>query len=979
MSSSSLYERAREVFLAALERPAAERDAFVVEACRDDSKLLREVASLLKFHEDGSAAEAHPIAGREEFSSGDMFAGRYRMISRLGRGGMGDVWRADDLVLQTAVALKLMRSTSASDRLRILQEVRLARQITHPAVCRVFDVGESGETMFLSMEFIEGEDLAALIRRTGRLTSERVLEIAHQLCAGLAAAHAEGVLHRDLKPANILIDEGGRVRITDFGIAVATSDAGPQAMIGTLGYMAPEQLAGEALSERTDVYALGIVLYELVTGQSYHRARSEDPASRLSLAAPDINPQLQRAILKALAPDPARRHATAREMAAALPAIDTADGNSQITGSSQPGSRGASMWLAGAAVVGVLIAFAVAASFVWKHPVAAPLTARDTIILADFLNTTGEPVFDKTLKVALAVALEQSPFLKVFPDERARETLGLMQRSPTEAISPALARQIAQREQLAALVVGSIASLGSHYVVGLEAVNAESGDVMAREQIEVASKEEVLTSLGAAASNLRAKLGESLASVQRYDVALPQATTASLEALQAYARALDQGRINPRLEAIPHLKRAIELDPNFALAQAQLSGTYANTGQAALAPEWSRKAFELRDRVSERERYLISWRYYRDATQAWDRALELARSWTAAYPRESFAFNSLGGAAWTLGQYQQAIDPLRESMRLDPKSLAPVANLVATLTSLNQFDEARKVLNDARAAGIDHFAIRQEAYILAFLANDTAAMTRELDGALATPEGPRASNWQPRVSVFGGRLQNAHEGFRRSVEATSRARLTELSGLYSAQDALSHAVLGQCTEAKREAAAATRLSRDNFTLESAGRALAWCGDDGEASNLSRELAQRFPDAILTTRVILPVMAAATAIRGGKPEQGLELLEPVRPFDLVAAAEFWPAYLRGEAHLQMKHGADAATEFRSIIDHRGVLADAPLFPLAHLGLARALATQGDNLGAGEAYQTFLTLWRDADPDLQAIKEARLEFVRLQQLR
>lgn len=969
-----LHERAGELLLSALSRPAAERDAFLVAACAGDEELLREVASLLLFHTDDDSAGARPPDARKDFAAGHVFAGRYRMIARVGRGGMGDVWRADDMILETAVALKFMHSATPADRTRILREVRLARQVTHPAVCRVFDVGEFGEMIFFSMEFVRGEDLAALLKRTGRLTSERVLEIAHQLCDGLAAAHAEGVLHRDLKPANVLIDQDGRVRITDFGIAVTTSDTEPHAIIGTPGYMAPEQLAPNSpISERTDVYALGVVLYELVTGLPHHRFSAED-ASRLSLQAPGIDPKLERAILSAIARDPRDRPATALELAAALPArSDAPRGLSRRT---LPRARRTLVWLqlAGAAV----LALGAGAAVFWlTRPATGALTARDTIILADFVNTTGDPVFDSTLKVALAVALEQSPFLKVFPDERAHQALILMQRSPNEAITRAVAREIAQREGLRALVAGSIASLGRHYVVSVEAANAESGEVMAREQVEVNSKEEVLSSLGATISTLRRKLGESLSLVQRYDVPLPQATTPSLEALQAYTRALDEGRVNPSIEAIAHLKRAIELDPHFALAMAQLSYTYTNTGQPALASEWSRRAFELRDRVSERERYFISWRYYRDATQAYDRGLELARSWTAAYPRDAFAFNTLGRAALALGQYQQAIAPLRESIRLDRGLDAPVWNLMATLTALNQFEASTTVLSESRAAGVDHVAVRREAYGLAFVDNDAASMTRELNAALAKPEGLAASNWQARVSAFGGRIQTAHQEFRRSVAATSQAQFTELSGLYSAQDAASHAVVGQCAEARREALAAIERSRDNYTLESAGRALAWCGSTAEAEAVSSELTQRFPDAILTTRVVLPVMAAATAIRGGRPDRGLELLEPVRPFDHAPAAEFWPAYLRGEAHLQLGRHAEAADEFRSVISHRGELVDSPLYPLAHLGLGRALSVAGDRSGARLAYQAFISFWKDADSDLLPLTQARLELASLPQ--
>lgn len=962
---SSLHERAGQVLLAALARPAAERDAFLVTTCGEDEALLAEVASLLLFHEDGGE-DADATSDAAGFAAGDVFAGRYRMIARAGRGGMGDVWRADDLVLQTTVALKLVHGASAAARARIVDEVRLARQITHPAVCRVFDVGEAGDVIFYSMEFVSGEDLAALLKRTGRLTPERVLDIAHQLCAGLAAAHAQGVLHRDLKPANILIDQSGSVRITDFGIAVVTDEARSHGMFGTIGYMAPEQLAGEPLTERGDLYGLGVVLYELVTGLRHQVARPGSASAPLSVLAPGIAPGLERAILAATSPNPGDRPASALAMAAALPVAGAAP--------ARAGRWRQARWLAGTAVMALAV---IAAPLLWSRAAGGTLTAHDTIILADFQNTTGDPVFDNALKVALAVALEQSPFLKVFPDERAHEALRLMQRLPSDRIDRATAREIARREQLRAFVAGEIASLGRHYVVGLEAVNVETGEVMAREQVEVNSKEEVLSALGAAASRLRRRLGESLTSIERYDVPLPRATTPSLDALQAYALALDGGRINPRVEAIPHLQRAIQLDPNFALAQALLSGVYVNTGQPALAPEWSRRAFDHRDRVTERERYFISWRYYRDAVQAWDKGRELARAWTVAYPREAFAFNSLGLATWGLGHYQQAVAPLRESLRLDPKFIPPWSNLSATLTALNQFDEAKALQADARAAGIEHIALRREAYVLAFIGHDADGMAHELHAALATPEGPQATGWEPRIAAFGGQIEQAHDGFRRGMAATSQAGLAQLAGLYSAYDAIAHALVGQCRQTRADAAAAMALSRDNFTLGSAARALAWCGADRDAADIADELTRRFPEAVLTTRLIVPVIAAARAIRSGAPARGLELLEAVRPLERSPEAEFWPEYLRGEAQLQLKRNEEAAGEFRHVIEHRGELADSPLYPLAHLGLGRALAGSGDHTGARQAYSSFLTMWKDADPGLTPLSDARREIARLPQ--
>jgi serine/threonine protein kinase len=586
----TLHQRAKDVFLEALARPEAERAVFVAEACGGDPALRGEVDSLLAFHAEDAADESEPER-EPPFAPGDVIAARYRMVARIGRGGMGDVWRADDLVLKTAVALKLIASTSQSARARILNEVRLARQITHPAVCRVFDVGEAEGLVFYTMELIRGEDLAALLRRIGRLPSEKVVDIAHQLCGGLAAAHAQGVLHRDLKPANVLIDDRGLVRITDFGIAIPRTDANRHMHTGTPRYMAPEQqVQGAFLSERTDVYALGVLLYELLVGRVPARNGEDTPATKPSTVVPKVDARLERAIMLALSTDPEQRPASAMDMAALLPGGDFRTGTGRAAAARAVPERRMPWWLAVTALAAGVALLAVASSFVLPAGGGA-LTGQDAIVVADFSNTTGDPVFDGALKVALAVALEQSPFLRVFPDERARDTLLLMQRSPDETITPQLAREIARREQVKAFLTGSIARLGGSYVLMLEALNADTGDVMAREQVEAAGKEQVLTALGQATSSLRQKLGESLASIKEFDVSLPRATTSSLDALHAYALALSDGLEVPRLEAIPHLMRAIELDPTFAMAHAQLSAVYTNTGQSALAPRYSRTAF----------------------------------------------------------------------------------------------------------------------------------------------------------------------------------------------------------------------------------------------------------------------------------------------------------------------------------------------------------------------------------------------------
>jgi tetratricopeptide (TPR) repeat protein len=577
--------------------------------------------------------------------------------------------------------------------------------------------------------------------------------------------------------------------------------------------------------------------------------------------------------------------------------------------------------------------------------------------------------------VALAVALEQSPFLKVFPDDRARETLRLMQRSPDERVTRSLARDIARREQLKALIVGSIAPLGRNYVVALEAISAESGDVMAREQEEAAGKEQVLTALGAATSRIRKKLGESLASIQKFDVPLARATTSSLDALHAYSLALTGGSQVPRLEAIPHLQRAIELDPTFAMAHAFLSGVYANTGQGSLAPAYSRTAFELRDRVSERERFFISWRYHRDATQALDKALDLTRSWTATYPREAVAFNSLGIVYLRLGRYEDSITPLREAIRLDPKFTPAYANLAGGLMDLNRFDEARAVLRQMSDQGFDFAGARRLSYLLAFIENDSAIMERELAASIGPNETNAAFGWQAHTLSFAGRTAAAHEQFAKGIQLATQGNFVEVAAQLTLEDAENHASVGQCADTRREAAAGLALSRDSVTLVHAAHVLALCGAAAEASTLSNELAKRFPEATLITRLSLPVISAAMALERGDAAKAIDVLEPVRPYDHAGSADFWPMYLRGRAYLQLKDGQRARTEFQGIIDHRGEVPASPLYGLAHVGLARAATLLKDQVTARREYEAFFQLWKDGDPNLEPMKEARSEYSRL----
>jgi eukaryotic-like serine/threonine-protein kinase len=884
---------------------------------------------------------ATPAAATEgsPFESGAVFAGRYRLATRLGHDRTGELWRAEDLVIGTLIALKVLPVTSPEARERMLEEVRLARRVTHPSVCRVFDVGDTGSSLFYTMELVQGEDLNTVLRRVGRLPAEKVVDIGVQLCAGLGAAHLEGVRHGALTKASVLIDADGFVRITDFGTSSQASAAG----------------AGSAMA--ADVHAAARILFELLVGTE----STGGAAGRVGPAANDGGTHLERALRKALAADAVSRLSTPGELAAVLEAPTPVRAGRLQT------------WAAGIALAAIVVVAAVAIARLLPRS-AQTLTDKDVIVLADFQNTTGEAVFDGALKVALAVALEQSPFLKVFPDEVARDTLRLMQRDPNTPMTRQVAREIAQREGLSALVAGSIGRLGDRYVLALEAINPQSGDVVAREQTEVVSREDLLRSLGSVTSDLRQKLGESRASIQRFDAPLPRATTASLDALHAYALALDQGRIVPRREAIPHLQRALELDPDFAMAHALLSGVYANIGRSAEAPVHSRRAFELRDRVSERERFFISWRYYIDALQAWDRALELARSWTTTYPREAFAFNSLGLASAAFGQHDEAVVAFRRATELDPHFTAPYANLIGSLIALNRLGDAAALSASAATRGFDTTGVRRNAYTLAFLGSDTASMVRELERSRDRGDAADTLEWDARTKAFAGQLHTAHMLFEGAVERAIGGGQKEAAAQWTMEAAEARAIVGECADITRTVTEGLALSRDNFTLERASRTLALCGNEG-ARALLDELGRRYPDATLTGRIHRPVIAAIAALKNGNAAGALELLEGVRPYEHAPAAELWPPYLRGEALLHLKDGARASRAFQEVLGRRGEAPTSPLYALAQLGRARAAVGAGDLNDARTAYDAFFALWRDADPGLGPLRDAQQQYGRL----
>ena len=939
----------------------------------------------------------------------------YRVLEKLGTGGMGIVYKAQDLRLERYVALKflpdnLQHDSQALERFR--REALAASALNHANICTVHDIGEQNGRPFLAMEFIEGETLRQHVNGKP-LPVEEILNLSIQIADALDAAHSEGIIHRDIKPANIFVTKRGQAKVLDFGLAKLinkgmrsgdTTDFSHHALedpisivgviSGTPSYMSPEQIRGDDLDMRADVFSMGLLMYEMGTGQKAFPGSTggliiEAILSRQPAAARTVNPEipieLEAIINKAIEKDKDKRYQSAAELRGDLQLLKRGfESGHTVTSVLLASSHSQTMswkrrrkWAIPVGVAAVVVAMALGGWF-YDTRKAHALNETDTIVLADFTNKTGDPVFDDTLRQGLSVQLEQSPFLSLISDQRARQTLQMMGKSADAKLTPEIARDLCTRTGSRAYLTGTISSLGSAYVLGINAVNCQTGDSLAQEQVTADSKEHVLTALGDASTKLREKLGESLKSVQKLATPIEQATTPSLEALQAFTLArrtmTEQGNY---AAAVPQFQRAIQLDPNLAMAYASLGTAYNNLGEKELAAENTRRAYELRGKVSEREKFYIESHYYHFVTGDLVKAKQVYEVWTQTYPREEVPLTNLGTLYQTLGQYEKALEDFKAAQRLSNSAINYV-NLLTVLVNLNRAAEAVKVEADAAAKKVDSPGIRLARYQLAFLRSDDAGMAEQVAWAAehAADESVLPC-YQADTAAFFGQLGKARELTRQAVAEAQHAGRKERAAGCEAQAALREALFGNGGDARRFASNALRNSSGKDVLFVAALALALVGDTNSAAEVAEGMKVRFPEDTVVQSNYLPTLYAQIALNDGDKSRALEFLKNAAAYEIGLpgagsySTNMYPVYVRGQALLALHQGGEAAAEFQKLLNWQGVVGNEPIGALAQLQLARARAMNGETAESKAAYNTFLLLWKNADKDFPLVSAVQAE--------